>query len=127
VRPWKRIRCNRGPGTSTGEVASLRAALAQHLPDVISALVEAAKKGDTAAAKLILERTIPALRPEELPVSLDGVSGSRAQMVSAVIDAVTSGKLDTARGGRFIVALAPDVLEERIEKWERIVQEVNHE
>jgi hypothetical protein len=85
----------RPPGT--GEVASLRAALAQHLPDVISALVEAAKKGDTAAAKLILERTIPALRPEELPVCLDGVSGSRAEMVSAVIDAIASGKLDNCQ------------------------------
>jgi redox-regulated HSP33 family molecular chaperone len=44
-------------------------------------------------------------------------------MVSAVIGAIASGKLDTARGGRLIVALAPDALEERIEKWERIVQE----
>jgi hypothetical protein len=60
-------------------------------------------------------------------VSLDGVSGSCAQMVSAVIDAVTSGKLDTARGGRLIAALTPEALEERIEKWERIVQDANHE
>jgi hypothetical protein len=57
----------RGRPTGTGEVASLRAALAKHLPEVIAAVVEAAKKGDTAAARLILDRTGPALRPEEGP------------------------------------------------------------
>jgi hypothetical protein len=60
---------------------------------VIAAVVEAAKQGDTTAARLILERTVPALRPEEMPVSLDGVSGSRAEMIAAVIQAIADGKL----------------------------------
>ena len=88
----------RPPGT--GDVASLRAALGEHLPAVISAMVDAAKKGDTAAARLILERTVPPLRPEEMSVKLDGVRGSRADMVNAIIEALVNGDLDVSRGGR---------------------------
>jgi hypothetical protein len=51
-------------------VEKLRASLAKHVPDIIAALVASAKEGDTAAAKLILERVIPAVKSEELPVTL---------------------------------------------------------
>jgi hypothetical protein len=115
----------RPPGT--GEVAQLRAALGEHLPEVIAALVEAAKKGDTAAARLILERTVPALRPEEMPVNLDGVGGSRAEMIAAVVEAIANGELDVSRGGRLIAALTPEALEEKIAKFERMIEEQKNE
>ena len=116
-----------GRPVGTGEVARLRAALAEHLPEVIDALIEAAKKGDTAAARLILERTIPALRPEEMPVTLEGFAGSRVEQISAVVQAIADGKLDTSRGGRLIVALTPEALEKRIVELERMVEEGNDE
>jgi uncharacterized protein YlzI (FlbEa/FlbD family) len=116
----------RPPGT--GEVARLRAALAEHVPDIIASLVAAAKAGDTSAAKLVLERVVPALKSEELPVTtLDGLSGSRVEMIAAVIEAIADGKLDMSRGGRLIVALTPEAIEEQIQKWERTVQEANDE
>lgn len=112
----------RGRPLGTNEIGKLRAALAEHVPDIIKAMVEAAKGGDTAAAKLILERAIPALRPEELPVTLEGFAGSRVELIAAVIDAIASGKLDMSRGGRFIEALTPEALEERIAKFERMIE-----
>jgi hypothetical protein len=116
----------RPPGT--GEVARLRAALAEHVPDIIASLVAAAKAGDTSAAKLVLERVVPALKSEELPVTtLDGLSGGRIEMIATVVQAIADGKLDLLRGGRFIATLAPDALEERIELWERRFQEQNNE
>jgi hypothetical protein len=51
----------RKPGT--GKIDKLRAALAKELPDVLEALVTQAKAGDTGAIKVILERTVPTLRP----------------------------------------------------------------
>jgi hypothetical protein len=113
----------RPPGT--GEVASLRAALARHVPEIISAMVEAAKGGDTAAAKLILERAVPALRAEELPVTLEGFAGNRVEMIAAVVQAIADGKLDMSRGGRLIAVLAPEALEERIAKFELMIEEQN--
>jgi hypothetical protein len=117
----------RGRPLGTNETGKLRAALAAHVPEIVSAMVEAAKGGDTAAAKLILERAIPALRAEELPVSLEGFAGDRTELIAATIQAIADGKLDMARGGRFIVALTPEALEEKIAKFERMIEEQNNE
>ncbi|HRX61177.1 MAG TPA: hypothetical protein P5260_08155 [Candidatus Competibacter sp.] len=48
----------RKPGAGTAE--KLRAALIKELPEALAAQ---AKTGDTGAIKLVLERTVPALRP----------------------------------------------------------------
>ena len=49
-------------GAGTGKIDKLRVALAEALPEVMSALVTQAKVGDTGAIKLVLEPTVPALR-----------------------------------------------------------------
>jgi hypothetical protein len=115
----------RGRPLGTNEIGKLRAALARHVPEIISAMVEAAKGGDTAAAKLILERAVPALRAEELPVTLEGFAGNRVEMIAAVVQAIADGKLDMSRGGRLIAVLAPEALEERIAKFELMIEEQN--
>jgi hypothetical protein len=119
--PWtKGERGNpRGRAPGSGEVARLRAAIAEHVPEVILALIEAAKKGDVGAARLILERTVPALKPEELPIEVAGFCGSRTELVAAVVEAVATGRLDTARGGRLISQLTPSELDERITRVEK--------
>jgi hypothetical protein len=108
----------RGRPLGTNEIGRLRAPLAEHVPEIIAAMVEAAKGGDTTAANLILERAIPALRAEEAPVKLAGFAGNRTQLTSAVIEAIADGKLDMSRGGRLIALLAPSVLDEKISRFE---------
>jgi hypothetical protein len=117
----------RGRPLGTYQIGRLRASLAEQVPAIIEALVAAAKQGDTAAAKLVLERVVPALRSEELPVRLDGFSGSRAEMISAVVQAIADGKLDTSRGGRLIALLAPSVLDEKISRFEHLLEDANDE
>jgi hypothetical protein len=58
-------------------------------------------------------------------VTLDGFSGGRAEMISAVVQAIADGKLDMSRGGRLIAVLAPEALEERIAKFELMIEEQN--
>jgi hypothetical protein len=41
-------------------VAKLREAVADALPDVLDAMVRAARAGDVGAARLLMERTLPA-------------------------------------------------------------------
>ncbi len=82
----------RKPGT--GKVEKLRAALTKELPDVLEALVAQAKAGDTSAIKLVLERTVPALRPVDAAAPLNlPVGGGLAEQGRAVLVALASGQL----------------------------------
>jgi hypothetical protein len=47
----------RPPGSS--ESGRLRAAISEHLPEIIDQLVEKARGGDIQAARLLLERVLP--------------------------------------------------------------------
>ena len=52
----------RKPGLS--KIGKIRQGLEAHLPEILEALTAQAKAGDPAAAKLLLDRCLPALRPE---------------------------------------------------------------
>jgi hypothetical protein len=127
--PWKPGEsgnpAGRPPGL--GDVGRLRSELYSRLPEVLESVVRAAKNGDIQAARLILERTVPALRPEELPVALDGFSGNRTELVAAVVKAIAEGRLDTNRGGHLISLLEPTQLDERISRVERRYSEASDE
>ena len=60
-----------GKKPGTGKIDKLRAVLAKELPSVLEALVAQAKAGDTGAIKLVLERTVPALRPVDAATPLN--------------------------------------------------------
>ena len=81
----------RPPGV--GEVARLRAAISQHLPEVLDRLVQQARDGDTQAARLLLERVLPPVKavalPEPLPVP---AVGSLAERAEAVLAAMAKGE-----------------------------------
>ena len=82
----------RPPGV--GEVARLRAAISQHLPEVLDRLVQQARDGDTQAARLLLERVLPPVKavalPEPLPVPAVGSLAERAEAVLAAMAKVLS-------------------------------------
>lgn len=83
----------RKPGT--GKTEKWRAALAKELPEVLEALVAQAKAGDTGAIKLILERTVPALRPVDAAVKIPGKRGkdSMQDRIEGITDLMLSGEL----------------------------------
>ena len=82
----------RKPGS--GKIDKLRAALAKELPEVLEALVAQAKAGDTAAIKLVLDRTIPALRPVDASTQLDlPAEGGLVEQGRAVLAALAAGQL----------------------------------
>lgn len=57
----------RPPGT--GVVAKLREAIQEEIPGIIDSLVAAAKSGDVSAAKILIDKVIPTLRPVNSPSS----------------------------------------------------------
>lgn len=94
----------RKPGT--GKVEKLRAELAKELPEVLEALVAQAKAGDTGAIKLILERTLPALRPVDAAAPLDlPVGGGLAEQGRAVLVALAAGHLPVNQASSILQGL----------------------
>jgi hypothetical protein len=52
----------RKPGNC--KISKLREGIAKEIPEIINALVAAAKAGDPAAAKILLDKVLPSLKPE---------------------------------------------------------------
>ncbi len=51
----------RPPGT--GVVAKLREAIQEEIPEIIDSLVAAAKSGDVSAAKILIDKVVPTMKP----------------------------------------------------------------
>lgn len=110
----------RPPGV--GRHAKLRAALEKELPEVLDALVGQAKAGDVGAIKLILDRTLPPLRPVDAltPLALP-TEGNLTEQGWTVLLALAAGQLPANQATGFLQALSglaklieADELERRI-------------
>jgi len=108
----------RPPGV--GEVTKLRNSIAEHVPEIIERVVSRAKSGDTQAARLLLERVIPPLKPIELPValSLPPGEGLAAQGV-AIVQAVIDGALSPSQGATLLPSLGTLAHLKEIDELER--------
>lgn len=93
----------RRPGT--GEVARLRAAIAEHLPEIIDKLKVAALNGDVAAARLLLERVIPPTKAAEDVAALQLPDGTLTAQGRAVLAAVGAGDLAPGQGAALLASL----------------------
>lgn len=119
----------RKPGT--GEVAKLRDSIAAHLPEIITQLVHKAKDGDTQAARLLLERALPQMKPIEQAVALTLPVGEgiTAQGV-AIIQAVAAGTLAPGQGAALLTGLGALARIKEIDELEKriaILEEANHD
>lgn len=114
----------RPPGTS--EIGRLRAAISQHLPEIIQQLVEKARGGDTQAARLLLERVLPPVKPIESTVELDlPADASLTEQGAKIVQAVADGVLAPGQAGALLTGLGSiarlkevDELTKRIEALE---------
>ena len=109
----------RKPGS--GEVAEMRAAMAQHVPAVLAVLVQRAMAGDIGAARLLLERTIAPLKASEETARLALPDGTLTEQGRAVLAAVAAGELAPGQGAALLASLGTlarlteaDELERRI-------------
>ena len=114
----------RTPGT--GEIAKLRAAIGERVPELLAAMMTKALEGDVGAARLLLERAIAPLKAAEQAITLqlpDG--GTLTAKASAVLSAAAAGDLAPGQAAQLIAALGTlakihevDELAARIEKLE---------
>ncbi|MEI6068494.1 MAG: DUF5681 domain-containing protein [Methylococcaceae bacterium] len=83
----------------------LRKSIIDDMPDIILKLVEQAKEGDTAAAKILLDRCVPSLKPQAMAINLP-VNGTLAEQGGEIIRATLSGQIPPDIGSQLITALA---------------------
>ena len=94
----------RPPGTS--DVARLRAAIAEHLPEIIAQQVAKAKEGDVQAARLLIERVIPPIKASEEPVMLAMPANvGLAEQGAAVMQAIAAGVIGPGQGAALLSGL----------------------
>lgn len=110
-------RSNRGrwePGKSgnpagrpigTGQIAQLRAAIGERVPAILEQLIDKATSGDIGAARLLLERVLPPLKAEELPVAFELQPGTLTARSATILKAVARGNLSVATGTQLIAAI----------------------
>ena len=115
----------RGRPPGAGEVAKLRAAIAGNVPAILESLTTAALAGDVQAARLLLERTLPALKPAEQAQALHLPDGTLTAQGRAVLAAVAAGELAPGQGAALLGAIGTlarvaevDELARRIEALE---------
>lgn len=102
----------------------LRKSIIDDMPVIIASLVESATAGDVQAAKVLLDRVCPALKPQAMPIALPS-NGTLAGQGQEIINATLTGQIPADIGGQLLTALAAqakiiavDELERRIEALE---------
>jgi hypothetical protein len=93
----------RKPGT--GEVAKLRAAIGERIPELLQSLMTRALDGDTGAARLLLERAVAPLRAVEPTQAMSLPEGSLTDQGRAVLAAVAAGELAPSQGAQLLAAI----------------------
>ncbi len=93
----------RTPGT--GEVAAIRAAIAERVPDLLTAMMARALDGDVGAARLLLERAVAPLKAAEQPQAMNLPDGTLTDQGRAVLASVAAGELAPGQGAALLGAI----------------------
>ena len=97
-----------GRPKGSGLSARLRAAIEQDAPSIIKAMIEQAKAGDMQAAKALLDRVLPALKPESQAIHLPELvaAPTLADKAKAAIDAAGAGDIAPSAASDMVSAIA---------------------
>lgn len=117
----------RPPGRGLSQ--ELRRALQGAAPSILKAMIAKAIAGDVLAARVVLARAMPELKPTEEAVTLDLDGQTLADRGRAVLDAVADGRIAPSQAESLLSALAAlakiietTELQERIESLERATE-----
>jgi len=116
----------KGRPKGSGEVGRLRAAISEAVPGILAGLIEKARAGDVQAARLLLERVLPAVKPVELPEAVPLEGETLTQQGQSVLRLLAEGELGPMQAAALLGAIGQlarvaeiDDLARRIEALER--------
>ena len=114
---------------------AMREALKGHGLEVVDVVVEKALQGDMVAAKMIVDRICPALKPMAAPVSIElAPDAGLAGTAKAFIDAAASGQLPSDQAAQLVQAVGSlarvvEIAElmQRVERLEKVTDSGEHQ
>jgi len=116
----------RGRPRGAGEIGRLRATIGQALPDILAGLIEKAQAGDVQAARLLLERVVPPVKPVELPEAVPLEGGTLTERGQSVLRLLAAGEIGPGQAAALLGAIGQlarvaeiDELARRIDALER--------
>lgn len=118
----------RGRPKGSGLSAKLRKAIEQDAPDILTAVIAQAKAGDMQAAKVLLDRVVPALKPQAQTVTVPGMEDAQglADKALAALSAAAGGDIPADTAAQLVQAIGTvgrvveiDDLERRIAALEK--------
>ena len=120
-----------GRPKGSGISAKLRQAIEGEAEAIIKAMIEQAKAGDMQAAKALLDRVLPALKPESQAIHLPELvaADSMAEKARAAIDAAGAGAVSPSAASDLVAAIAGlarvvevTALQQRLDELERMMK-----
>ena len=97
-----------GRPVGAGPAAAWRAALGKDVGKIIAVVTKLALAGDAACCRLILERSVPAYRPIDMPTPLPAMptAATLNERAAAALDAMQAGLLSPQAAASLVTALA---------------------
>ena len=88
------------PRQPKNDSTTIRNLIGQELPIIIASLITAAKNGDIAAAKILVDKSLPSVRPVSLATPLPALAAAQSlsEKADVILDSLASGDIgsDTA-------------------------------
>lgn len=103
-------------------VGGLREAIAKQVPQIIDVLVQQALAGDVQAARVLIERAIPAIKPMELPTPVVLPAGTLTEQGVAVLQSVAAGDLAPSQGAQLLTGIGTLARVAEVDELERRVK-----
>ena len=117
----------RKPGT--GSLQQLRAQVELLIPEIIQVLATKARDGDIGAARLLLERVMPAVKPVETPQALQISGDGLSSQAKSIVALAASGEVSVGSATQLVSALSTvaklievDELLRRVDALEKTIE-----
>ncbi len=97
----------KGRPKGVSQVNELRKEIMKFAPEIIATLLDQAKGGDVQAAKLLLERCVPVLKPEAAPAPIAALESATDihSLLVGIVKAIAFGELSVADGASLLSAI----------------------
>lgn len=107
VGGFKKGQSGNPSGRPKSDNAQMRDKLRQAMPEIVDKLIEQAKAGDMQAIKLIMDKTVPSLKPIGATVLINGLipTDTPENQAQAVLSAIGSGLIDTSTGADLLASI----------------------
>lgn len=96
----------RGRKPGTGSLQQLRAQVELLIPEIIQVLATKARDGDIGAARLLLERVMPAVKPVEAPQALQITGDDLSSQAKSIVALAASGEVSIGSATQLVSALS---------------------